>query len=189
MLGSLAGVCLMIDQDYESFMTDKAFYKRISSLEKSLRGSTGSLQQTKECRLFSGPRSFPAGFLLHSQSFSIEVTEYSREYMQNLRVLHKYTKADFFESLQPATNEDKMKALFDRLGGQQGRYPLFSTADRRFAIKQISKYEKCTLLRTFLIPYHQHVIRNSSLICRLLGLFSVRVKYVLATICVRLAGR
>ncbi len=168
----------MIDIDYDSFMSDKSFYKRISKLEKSPRGNVGEAKHTKEKRTFYGNKNFPEGFVRNTESyqnFQIEVKEYSREYMQNLRVLHKYTKADFFESLRPATNEEKLKALFDKTSGRGG-YPLFSTANKKYIIKQISKYEKNTLLKTFLIPYHRHVIQNSSFICRVLGLFAIRVK-------------
>ena len=91
------------------------------------------------------------------------------------RVLHGYKRDDFFNSLRPINNEDKLKELFDKNAGRGG-YPLFSTSDRKFIIKQISKFEKNALHNAFLIPYHKHVIENTSFICRFLGFFQIRVK-------------
>ncbi len=175
----------MINIDYENFMSDKSFYKQVLKLQSGTKSSFLSpsppppSKYTTVKKTFYGNKHFPPNFVTAPdayQNFEIEVKEYAREYTQHLRVIHKYTKADFYESLQPSTNEGKLRALFDKTSGRGG-YPLFSTANKKFIIKQISKYEKTTLLKTFLIPYHQHVLQNSSLICRVLGLFEIRVKY------------
>jgi hypothetical protein len=171
----------MIDSDYEAFMHNKSFLKRVSSLQHGAK-SKAAIQAnlSKEKRSFPGNKSFPQGFVTNPEgyaNFVIDVKEYAREYMQNLRVLHKYTREDFFESLQPSTNEEKLKALFDKTSARGGN-PLFSTANKKFIIKQITPYEKKTLLNTFLLPYHEHVIQNSSYITRVLGLFAIRVKYL-----------
>lgn len=168
----------MIDLDYKAFMSDKSFYKRIARLSQGSKGKPAA-KSSKEKQTFYGYKHFASDLVCNLEAyanFEIEVKEYAREYTQNLRVLNKYTQADFFESLRPATNEEKLRDLFDKTPGRSG-YPLFSTANKKFIIKQISEYEKTTLLETFLIPYHEHVIHNSSFICRILGLFGIGVKY------------
>ena len=167
----------MVDFDYENFMSDKSFYKQVSKFQ-STKGISPVTKHVTIKKTFHGNKNFPENFVTNPEAyktFEIEVKEYAREYTQHLRVIHKYTKADFYESLRPITNEEKLRALFDSTSGRGG-YPLFSTANKKFIIKQISKYEKTTLLKTFLVPYHQHVIKNSSFICQVLGLFAIRVK-------------
>jgi len=171
----------MIGIDYEDFMSDKNFYKQVMQLQAQKPSLQGEPNNKQKCfkKTFYGNKDFTRNFVNMPEAytnFEIYVKEYAREYTQHLRVIHKYTKTEFFESLRPATNEEKLRASFDKTGGRGG-YPLFSTENRKFIIKQISLHEKTTLLKTFLVPYHRHVIRNSSLICRVLGLFSIRVKY------------
>ena len=101
--------------------------------------------------------------------------EHAHVISQSLRILHKYTQDEFYESLKPKTNKRKLQELFDSTSGRGGM-PIFSTQNKKFIIKQLTKYEKNTLLKTFLSQYQAHVIKNSSYLCRILGLFSLRIK-------------
>jgi hypothetical protein len=163
----------MIDRDYDKFKTDKNFNKEVRRIVKNT-----TINDNPEKEIFRGSSSFPENFISGLETYAdmqIEVEEYACTYMQYLRMKDKYAKADFFNSLCPLTNETKLRKAFDKTAGMGG-YPLFSTADKKFIIKQISENEKNMLLNVFLVPYCQHVLKNTSFICRMLGLFGIQIK-------------
>lgn len=175
MLGSLAGVCLMINEDYEAFLSDKSFYKKVTKLQETKFADS---KVTIAKKSFYGNGNIPPAFaqsIKAYQNFEIEVKEYGQEYAQHLRVLQKYTKTDFFDSLSPSANGEKL-ALFFENSLDKTEFPEFVTSNRRFIVKQISRQTKNSLLKNFLIPYCKHIMQNVSFISQLLGLFSIRVK-------------
>eukprot|EP00826_Nyctotherus_ovalis_P004283 TRINITY_DN10915_c0_g1_i4.p1 TRINITY_DN10915_c0_g1~~TRINITY_DN10915_c0_g1_i4.p1 ORF type:complete len:446 (+),score=98.01 TRINITY_DN10915_c0_g1_i4:1213-2550(+) len=166
----------MINRDYEEYRTNKIFRKEVSKISETKNTQPHDIPTSQT---FQGSRSFPEDFVSDLKTYAnmeIEVEEYARAYMQHLRVVYKYSESDFYDSLRPSTNEAKLRAAFDKTSGKGG-YPLFSTSNKKFIIKQISENEKNVLLNVFLVPYCQHVLRNSSFICRILGLFGIQIKY------------
>jgi len=163
----------MINNDYELFLSDKSFFRKITTLKDNTGGKITIIKKT-----YNGNNNIPSSFIEAVeafQNFKIEVKEYGQEYAQHLRVLHKYTKTDFFNSLSPTFNQDNL-ALFFEKATEKSRYNEFATSNKRFIIKQITRETKSNLLKKFLIPYHKHILHNNSFISQLLGIFSIRVK-------------
>ena len=164
----------MIDNDYEIFLNDKSFYKQVTKLQNADDIEIfGTIKKT-----FSGHHNFPESFVSAIDTYKnleIEVKEYAQNYSQHLRVLHKFTKMDFFNGLCPVNNEEGLKLLFDE-SAEKGDYPEFTTTNRKFIIRNVAKKTKDFLLKSFIIPYHKHVMENSSFISRILGIFSIKVK-------------
>jgi len=163
----------MINRDYDKFKTDKNFNKEVCKLDKST-----TIEDKPDREVFQGSSSFPENFVSDPKTYAdmqIEIEEYACTYIQYLRMMNKYTEDDFFNSLLPKTNEAKLRKAYDKTAGKGG-YPLFSTSDKKFIIKQISENEKNVLLNLFLAPYYQHVLSSPSFICRILGLFGIQIK-------------
>ena len=89
--------------------------------------------------------------------------------------MSKYTANDFLKSLRPSANSKKLNESFDKTSGRGG-CPLFSTEDKKFIIKQIKETEKNILLSKFLLPFCKHITKCSSLITKILGVFSIKIK-------------
>ena len=181
-VGTLAGISFKINDDYQKYSHNSnyknriEFYKTCNQLPKINRSMNTSLSiSEKEYGIDFLPKDdFIIGDPL--KGLRIRVSEYLPEEMHYLRMVFAYKRLDFFESLKPSNNKDKLKNLFENVSSRGGT-PIYVTTDKKFIIKEIREIEKRIFINQFFEKYFLHCIKEESFICKFLGIFKLQIKY------------
>jgi len=113
--------------------------------------------------------------LKHDRFKSLKVTV--RKYSP--LIFHHILKSDgisineFIVSLDPITNFKMISDSFAIGGGSAN--PILFTHDKKYLIKTISKDEKDTFIK-MLPEYHRKMVKGKSLLCRIYGVFKVKIE-------------
>lgn len=80
---------------------------------------------------------------------------------------------DFIASLDPMTNFKQIANSF--ASGGRSANPILFTHDRKYLIKTVSKDEKDTFIK-MLPEFHRRMVNDKSLLCRMYGIFRVKIE-------------
>ena len=179
-VGTLSGICLTIDNDYETYdknplFKDASHYERINSELRKIGKNKTSLN-------FKGSK-LPTNFLPidspinveEIDNLSIQIQEYFSKEMHYLRIRDSYIRENFYESLKPYNNSKNLQNLFEKVSSKSGA-SFYITSDKKFILKCLIREEKLIFQNEFFEKYFNYIFENHSLLCKFFGIFKITIK-------------
>jgi hypothetical protein len=103
----------------------------------------------------------------------VRVRKYAPMVFHHIRKIDNISIGDCLESLDALKNLKNITESF--ASGGRSANPILFTHDKKFLLKTISKHEK-TIFLTMLPEYHRRMRDSHSYLCRIYGIFRVKLE-------------
>jgi len=107
------------------------------------------------------------------QFLKISIKKFSPLIFHHIRVIDKISVDDCINSLDPILNLKMIRE--SKVAGGRSPNSILFTWDKKMLIKTISKSEKQLLVKRLLKDYHKRMRDTKSLLCRIYGLFRIKI--------------